>query len=71
MILLQKKITTNTRIELNQLSMGWVDPWVGLGWVQQLSLRGGAFVLACWAAAEDILNIHLKSLFLSDIMTHT
>ena len=27
---------------------------------------GLAFVLACRAAAEDILNISLKSLFLSD-----
>ena len=52
--------------------MGWVDPCVGLGWVQQLTyvLYDGAFVLACWAAAaEDILNISLKRSFFSDIVT--
>jgi len=53
-----------------------VHPWQyrsrvvhGLGWVQRLILCDGAFVLACWAAAEDILNIYLKSLFFSDIVT--
>jgi len=51
--------------------MGWVDPWVGLGWgnysENTKNLKG--FVLAFWAAAEDILNISLSSLYLNDIMT--
>jgi len=29
----------------------------------------GGFVLAFWAAAEDILNTSLNSLYLNDIMT--
>ena len=32
---------------VSELSMGWVDPLVGLGWVQQVSLCDAAFVLAC------------------------
>ena len=62
--------------------IGWVGLGrVGLGRVdstiavclhrrsKQLSLcDDGALVLACSAAAEDILNISLNSLFLSDIM---
>ena len=36
---------------------------------KQLSLCDGAFVLAFWAAAEDILNISFNSSFLNDIMT--
>jgi len=24
-----------------ELSMGWIDPWVGLGWVEFFSVFGG------------------------------
>jgi len=41
---LSNVLTENGRPEL---SMGWVDLWVVLGWIQQLSLCDGAFVLAC------------------------
>ena len=55
--------------------LGWVglgrdfSLFVELGWIQQLRLCDGAFVPACSAAGEDILNISLKSLFFSDIQT--
>jgi len=50
--------------------LGWPMGWVGLGQLQQKytkNLKG--FVLAFWAAAKDILNISLNSLYLNDIMT--
>jgi len=50
-----------------ELSMGWVDPWVGLGWVH--CSKSTKNLLAFWVGAQDILNISLNSLLLNDIMT--
>jgi len=70
---------------MGSVGLGWFGlGWFGLGWVRFFSfwwvglglinhnkstknLKG--FVLSFWAAAEDILNISLNSLYLNDIMT--
>jgi len=49
--------------------MGWVDPWVGLVNYSKSTKNSEGFVLAFGAAAEDIFNISLNSLYLNDIMT--
>jgi len=66
---------------LGWFGLGWVwSRFFSFRWVvsalaclhrrsKQLSFCDGVFGRACWAAAEDILNISVESLFLTDIMT--